>query len=97
MFSQKSTDAVKILSSYRGGRSELRGVARNNDVWKTRGGTRSPACNRRLTRMFGIGLILFDRKKKDAQFEIRVRAARHEPDMFYVNKYLKMIEDDLFA
>jgi len=47
--------------------------------------------------MFGIGLILFDLKKKDAQFEIRVRAARHEPDMFYVNKYLKMIEDDLFA
>jgi hypothetical protein len=50
-----------------------------------------------LARIFGIGLILFDRKKKDAQFEIRVRAARHEPDMFYVNKYLKMIEDDLFA
>jgi len=50
-----------------------------------------------LARIFGIGLILFDRNKKEAQFEIRVRAARHEPDMFYVNKYLKIIEDDLFT
>lgn len=50
-----------------------------------------------LARIFGIGLVLFDRNKKEAQFEIRARAARHEPDMFYVNKYLKLIEDDLFT
>jgi hypothetical protein len=50
-----------------------------------------------LARIFGIGLILFDKNEKDVKFEIRVRAARHEPDMFYVNKYLKLIEDDLFT
>ena len=36
--------------------------------------------------IFGIGLILFDSGKTHApDFEIRVRAARHEPDSFYVN------------
>lgn len=50
-----------------------------------------------LARIFGIGLILFDKKEKEPEFEIRVRASRHEPDMFYVNKYMKLIEDDLFA
>ncbi len=50
-----------------------------------------------LARIFGIGLILFDKKEKEPEFEIRVRASRHEPDMFYVNKYLKLIEDKLFT
>lgn len=50
-----------------------------------------------LARIFGIGLILFDKKEKEPEFEIRVRASRHEPDMFYINKYLKLIEDDLFT
>ena len=51
-----------------------------------------------LARIFGIGLILFDaRTPKEPKFEIRVRATKHEPDMFYVNRYLKMIEDDLFS
>jgi hypothetical protein len=50
-----------------------------------------------LCRIFGIGLILFDSKSpNDPEFEIRVRAARHEPDMFYVNEYLKRIKEDLF-
>ncbi len=49
-----------------------------------------------LARVFGIGLILFDKTEKEPDFEIRVRAARNEPDMFYVNKYMKLIEDDLF-
>jgi hypothetical protein len=50
-----------------------------------------------LARIFGIGLILFDSTRPaQPDFEIRVRAARHEPDMFYVNKYLKLIEDELF-
>jgi len=30
-------------------------------------------------------------------FSIRVRASRHEPDVFYVNKYLKLIEGPLFG
>jgi len=51
-----------------------------------------------LARIFGIGLILFDAKDaKEPDFSIRVRASRHEPDVFYVNKYLKLIEGDLFG
>ena len=34
-------------------------------------------------------------KKETPDFEIRVRALKHEPDMFYVNKNLKYIEDKL--
>ena len=50
-----------------------------------------------LCRQFGIGLILFDATKKDSPaFEIRARAIKHEPDMFFVNKNLKLIEDKLF-
>lgn len=51
-----------------------------------------------LCRIFGIGLILFDNSSsKNLQFEIRVRATKHEPDMFYVNKYMELIEDELFS
>jgi len=51
-----------------------------------------------LARIFGIGLILFDAKNpSEPGFSIRARAARHEPDMFYVNKYLKLIEGKLFG
>jgi len=45
-----------------------------------------------LCRIFGVGLILFDRTNSEApDFEIRVRAAKHEPDMFYANKYMKFV------
>ncbi len=51
-----------------------------------------------LCLIFGIGLILFNAKRPDApEFDIRVRATRHEPDMFYVNQKMKLVEDDLFA
>jgi hypothetical protein len=51
-----------------------------------------------LCRLYGIGLILFDAQSpKDPDYEIRVRAAKHDPDMFYVNKNLKVIEDELFG
>ena len=51
-----------------------------------------------LSRIFGIGLILFDSlKPKLPNFEIRVRASKHEPDMFYVNRSMKLIDDELFA
>ena len=51
-----------------------------------------------LCRTLGLGLILFDADKpENPQFEIRVRAARHEPDMFYVNKFMKLLEDELFS
>lgn len=51
-----------------------------------------------LARIFGIGFILFNAANpKEPGFTIRVRAARHEPDVFYVNKYLKLIEGELFG
>lgn len=50
-----------------------------------------------LSRQFGIGLILFNHLNvDDPDFEIRVRAIRHEPDMFFVNSKMKFIEDKLF-
>jgi hypothetical protein len=51
-----------------------------------------------LCRQFGIGLILFDHQNvEDPNFTIRVRAVKHEPDMFFVNKNLKQIEERLFT
>jgi hypothetical protein len=51
-----------------------------------------------LARIFGVGLILFNAKSpKEPGFAIRVRAAKHDPDMFYVNRCMKLIEDDLFS
>ena len=51
-----------------------------------------------LGRIFGIGLILMDvGDPKLPRFEIRVRATKHEPDMFYVNRYMRLIEDELFS
>ncbi|MBI2131198.1 hypothetical protein HYU10_05535 [Candidatus Woesearchaeota archaeon] len=50
-----------------------------------------------LCLIFGIGLILFNSTNTDnPDFEIRVRPNKHEPDMFYVNKYMKIIESELF-
>lgn len=51
-----------------------------------------------LCLIFGIGLILFDSTNtENPQFEIRVRPSKHEPDMFYVNKYMRIIENELFT
>lgn len=51
-----------------------------------------------LSRIFGIGLVLFNPiDPQNPEFRIRSRATREEPDMFYVNKYLKLIEDELFS
>lgn len=45
---------------------------------------------------FGIGLILFDRTNKEKpDFEILTRAVKSEPDYFYLNKYLRLIEDEV--
>ena len=50
-----------------------------------------------LCQVFGIGLVLFDANKpKDPNFTIRVRARRLEPDLFYTNRYMKLIEAELF-
>jgi hypothetical protein len=46
--------------------------------------------------IFGTGLILFDASNPlTPDFQIRVRAAKHEPDHFYVNQYVKQIADEL--
>ncbi len=51
-----------------------------------------------LCLIFGIGLVLLDNSNvNDPKFEIRVRPLKHEPDMFYVNKYMKLIEKELFG
>ncbi len=48
--------------------------------------------------IFGIGLVLFDSNSMGKpQFEIRVRPLKYEPDMFYVNRYLRLIERELFT
>jgi hypothetical protein len=45
----------------------------------------------------GLGLVLFDcHDASSPNFSIRVRAVRTEPDMFYVNRNLKLIEDRIF-
>ncbi|GAI70439.1 unnamed protein product, partial [marine sediment metagenome] len=50
--------------------------------------------------IFGIGLILFNSDDKNQpEFEFKVRPVKHEPDLFYTNKYLKipMIEKELVS
>lgn len=50
-----------------------------------------------LCMIYGIGLILYNSKdSQNPNFDIRVRALRHEPDMFYLNENLKLIEKELF-
>ncbi len=51
-----------------------------------------------LCLIFGIGLVLFSTEyPKETQFEIRVRPIKHDPDMFFVNKNMKLIEKELFG
>ncbi len=48
--------------------------------------------------MQGIGLVLFNNKDpQDPNFQIRVRPQKHDPDMFYVNKYMKYVEGEMFS
>jgi hypothetical protein len=51
-----------------------------------------------LCQVFGIGLVLFDSENpKDPQFAIRCRARFQQPDLFYANRYMKLIEVEMFA
>jgi hypothetical protein len=51
-----------------------------------------------LSQVFGIGLILFDvSSPENPQFDIRVRARKQEPDMFYANKYMRLIETEMWS
>lgn len=50
-----------------------------------------------LCQVFGLGLVLFDADNpKDPKFMIRSRPRYQQPDLFYANKYMRLIEDDLF-
>lgn len=50
-----------------------------------------------LCQLFGIGLVLFDVESPSIpDFTIRVRPTKHEPDLFYTNKYMVRIEPELF-
>ena len=50
-----------------------------------------------LCQIVGIGLVTFNIDSSDTpDFRILVRPARHEPDLFYTNKYIKKIEEQLF-
>ena len=51
-----------------------------------------------LCLIFGIGLILFDSDAPQApNFQIKTRAAKHDPDMFYVNEKIRSIGDKLLG
>jgi len=47
-----------------------------------------------LCQLFGIGLILFNKdNSNNPDFQIRNRAVKHDPDMFYVNEYLNKLTE----
>lgn len=51
-----------------------------------------------LGRTLGIGVITWSKVAAGGfRFDIKVRAAKHEPDFFYMNRNLKLIEDKLFS
>jgi hypothetical protein len=46
----------------------------------------------------GVGLVTFDLERPHApSFTVLVRPRRHEPDLFYTNRYLVLIERQLFS
>jgi hypothetical protein len=44
-----------------------------------------------LCLLFGVGLVLFNPSKTEPEFDIRVRAQRFWPDMFYVNLFARQL------
>ena len=51
-----------------------------------------------LCHVFGIGLVLFDlRNPTTPDFNLRVRPRKQEPDFCYANKYMALIESEMFA
>lgn len=52
-----------------------------------------------LCMLFGVGLVLFTLNPKEPDYEIRVRAQRVPPDMYYVNEFadrLRQSQKDVF-
>ena len=51
-----------------------------------------------LCQVFGLGLVLFDSvNPKDPRFSIRARPRYQQPDLFYANRYMSLIEAELFS
>jgi len=51
-----------------------------------------------LCQVFGIGFVLFDSENpQDPRFSIRSRPRYQQPDLFYANRYMKLIEAELFG
>ena len=51
-----------------------------------------------LCQVFGLGFVLFDSDNpKDPRFTIRARPQYQQPDLFYANRYMHLIEADLFS
>jgi hypothetical protein len=46
-----------------------------------------------LCMLFGVGLVLFTLAPKKPDFQIRVRAQKFTPDMFYVNEFAERLKD----
>jgi hypothetical protein len=51
-----------------------------------------------LCQIFGIGLVTFNAKNSAMpEFRLIVRATKHEPDLFYTNRYVSHVEKELFS
>ena len=51
-----------------------------------------------LCQIFGIGLVTFNAKNSIIpDFRLVVRALKHEPDLFYTNRYVSHVEKELFS
>ena len=51
-----------------------------------------------LCQIFGIGLVTFNAKNSTLpEFRLIVRAMKHEPDLFYTNRYVSHVEKELFS
>ena len=46
-----------------------------------------------LCMLFGVGLVLFKLDTKNPAFDIRVRAQKFNPDMFYVNEFAERLKE----
>jgi hypothetical protein len=51
-----------------------------------------------LCQLFGLGLVLFNPKSLAVpDFRLVVHPRKHEPDLFYTNRYIKHVEKELFS
>lgn len=51
-----------------------------------------------LCQIFGLGLVVFNpTNTASPDFRLVVRPVKHEPDLFYTNRYMKRVEKELFS